>query len=115
MFNRKFAALAFAAIVSAPSAFAADVITSDGRAGGAFWGQPITSSATTASLPRAALTIGEIDPSDGRLGGAYWGSARVAKKAVETHAATNAAGKRFVATAQIGQARPFAFLEDFNN
>ena len=115
MFNRKIAAFALFAIVSAPSAFAANVITSDGRPGGAFWGQPITASATTGSLPRATLTIGEVNPTDGQPGGAYWGPAQVAQQYVATHAAANMASERFVATAQVKSARPFAFLEDFNN
>ena len=110
MLNRKIAAAAFVAIVSAPSAFAADVIYSDGRQGGAFWGQPITASPARATPPRSPFMIGQLDPSDGQPGGAYWGSPKVAP-----HPSAYAAGERFVATAQRTVARPFAFLEDYNN
>jgi hypothetical protein len=108
MINRKIASLALFAAISAPSAFAADVITSDGRAGGAFWGQPISAGSAAKSLARPSVVIGEVNPSDGRPGGAFWGSA-----AAQRHPMV-ASGERFVATSKTGNARPYSFLEEFN-
>ena len=108
MINRKLATLALFAVIAAPSAFAANVDTSDGRQGGAFWNQPIVTSASITSLPRVTTTVGEANLTDGDQGGTYWTSKVAAQSTV-------AADEQFVATAQASSARPFAFLEDYNN
>ena len=109
MINRKIAGLALLAAVTAPVAFAADIDPTDGRAGGAFWGRPITPSATVERLPRPALVIGEVNPSDGRAGGAFWGS----PTAVPQHVAATT-DERFVATSRTRTVRPFSLLEEYN-
>jgi hypothetical protein len=107
MINRKLAALTLTALIAAPAAFAVD--SSDGRAGGAYWNQPIAASTQAGAPERTPFVVGHIDSSDGRTGGAFWG----------VQGATNqqlaASSDRFVGTAEVKQARPYSYLEDFNN
>ena len=109
MINRKIASLALIAAVSAPSAFAGEVIFSDGRPGGAFWGQPVASTTIANGSPhQASLMSDKLIFSDGRPGGAFWGS----KVAVEGLSVPTA--ERFVPTSQVRSVRSFSFLEDYN-
>ena len=108
MINRKIAFVALLAAVSAPSALAAEVITSDGRAGGAFWGQPSIASSTVQPPSRIAFVVREVNPSDGRPGGAFWGSATAVRQEL------TATGERFVGTSQTGNTRPLSSLEENN-
>ena len=99
---RKIAAVAVLSSLSV-SAFAADVITSDGRQGGAFWNQPIQRGANTAAHPVGQFIVGQADASDGQMGGAYWTTAQAAKPVMN---------ESFIATSQVR--RSFGFLEDYN-
>jgi hypothetical protein len=104
---RKIAAATLLSTLSV-SAFAADVIVSDGRSGGAYWNQPIQRGGDLAAFPVGKVVIGQIDASDGQSGGAYWNNAQ-AGKVTNT---TVAASEQFVATSQVKGA--FSFLEDYN-
>jgi hypothetical protein len=106
MKSTKIAAIALLSALTVP-AFAADVITSDGRMGGAYWNQPIQRGGDVAAHPVGQVVIGQADATDGRLGGAYWTSAQAGKIAP-----TVASSEQFVATAQV-KGR-FSFLEDYN-
>jgi hypothetical protein len=106
MKSTKIAALTLLSALSI-SAFAADVIPSDGRMGGAFWSQPIQRGGDVAAHPIGRVVIGQADASDGDAGGAYWTTAQAGKVAP-----TVASSEQFVATSQVS--RNFSFLEDYN-
>ena len=107
MFNRKLAALAVLAAITAPSVFAADINTSDGRSGGVFWNQPIVRGAAVVAHEATPYVVGSINPTDGEAGGAFWGNQQALKQASQ-------ADERFVATGETTKRGAYSFLEDYN-